>query len=146
MGLFRMTTGRMAGLPAGHSGVIGPFASGKWPHGHTFTRPKRFLGASRPNSAVHNYSPRAESIFASRQARQYMPFVSLSYTRYLLASLQPETNLRTALSSRVRENMKIHKKNIAIYKNCDVHKSIVHFGACIVNYDDSFGWAFVIGI
>ena len=41
-GFFRMTNGRMAGLPAGHSGVMGPFASGKWPHGHNFTRPKEF--------------------------------------------------------------------------------------------------------
>ena len=33
-----------------------------------------------------------------------------------------------------------------MYNKSDVHKTIVLFSACIVNYDDSFGRAFVIGI
>ena len=42
--------------------------------------------------------------------------------------------------------MKIYKLNVAIYNKCDVHKSIVLYSACIVNYDDSFSRAFVIRI
>jgi hypothetical protein len=29
---------------------MGPFASGKWPHGHNFTRPNNFFGRFAPNN------------------------------------------------------------------------------------------------
>ena len=46
LGFWWLVTGCTAGLPAIHSDVMDPFASGKWPHSHTFIRPYVFLGAS----------------------------------------------------------------------------------------------------